>query len=385
MPVNYRPDLLPFALPTRIGLPYHGLVRSDVLTLPDSSTRAYPATHEGTYDTKRSICQRGRNYAATVDSTGEPATYRWQNYALLSGEEHEIGGQQLGAGSWIYSDANHSWRVRLEKAEADYQITLTAYLVGPFGIVQDDPLTMTEVELDSYTFTPVNRETGVALSSWSGAWRAVLYPPQYGNQVIILMEPPNSLFPRWIEAVSLAITGNGAITGTVGSGISASFTHHKTAAETYGGSIYHVGANLAGAVVESGYTFDQVQDVTYGDEEGVNYTYIQKTGTYSLWVGSIWTLEWDFDYTEKYPTNAGTPTTLHAGSYPDTVSGFGMKPANRDVISAEIDHPGGGVTHYLVHLSAGLVATMDNNTYWTPAVDPVTGAYSMNRADEFYV
>ncbi len=192
MPVNYRPDLLPFALPTRIGLPYHGLVRSDVLTLPDSSTRAYPATHEGTYDTKRSICQRGRNYAATVDSTGEPATYRWQNYALLSGEEHEIGGQQLGAGSWIYSDANHSWRVRLEKAEADYQITLTAYLVGPFGIVQDDPLTMTEVELDSYTFTPVNRETGVALSSWSGAWRAVLYPPQYGNQVIILMEPPNS-------------------------------------------------------------------------------------------------------------------------------------------------------------------------------------------------
>ncbi len=125
--------------------------------------------------------------------------------------------------------------------------------------------------------------------------------------------------------------------------------------------------------------------MTYGDEEGVNYTYIQKTGTYSLWVGSIWTLEWDFDYTEKYPTNAGTPTTLHAGSYPDTVSGFGMKPANRDVISAEIDHPGGGVTHYLVHLSAGLVATMDNNTYWTPAVDPVTGAYSMNRADEFYV
>jgi hypothetical protein len=152
-----RPDLLPFALPKRIGLDKHGLVTAGKLSGVD-----YPVT---------AGCGEVRAVAGQTTTTG---TNGFQNYALLSGDPPNIGGHELYRADfiveeWIYSDAKHSWIVRstLSHNYSTHYLTLTLTLEKSFGVL-GMTVAVTPRTLATLTWRPTTY-AGTALVLKSGS------------------------------------------------------------------------------------------------------------------------------------------------------------------------------------------------------------------------
>jgi hypothetical protein len=152
MVIKYRPDLLPFTKPHCIGLPYHGLVKSSKLLLPNNTSITYPQPEGGS-----TILVRGQNRPtiATTQDDIEQGKQRL-SYAYMSGIKKLIGGEEIDPnkvwdiksmgsdaewdthknGKWIYNDGKISWIMKWEAYDAEY------YFPGYFG-----PATVTKVKI----------------------------------------------------------------------------------------------------------------------------------------------------------------------------------------------------------------------------------------------
>lgn len=236
----YRPDLLPFALPTRLGLPYHGTVKNDLLTLPDSSQIPYPAPDSGAAILVEHQLAEAPTLSAEESAVEAAKGYQWLPYAYLSGTNRDIGGHALGKDTWLYCDGTNTWIVKVELAADSIFVpgTVTVYITGRFGHFSDT---------DSETF--ITRTAGVHVPTRVSAAQAT-YHPLFHNKtgslsILNMMVYSSAIFEDSLaagrksfsggsgydlyECVKITLSGIGSTEeGQEGTGITAAFDVIKT-------------------------------------------------------------------------------------------------------------------------------------------------------------
>jgi hypothetical protein len=163
------PHLLPYMLPTRLGLPYHGLVVGNVLTHGEGLTKVWPQPTDGS--TWKCANPVGANTRERTEDEIAHDTEKGKSYlpyALMSnyGTEKRVGQYPIPKDAWLYSDANgRTWTLRVTAtySPGTNNISIAVYLVGRFGVFR------TEAD------PPLNRLIGsatlvVTLPSW---WSSV--------------------------------------------------------------------------------------------------------------------------------------------------------------------------------------------------------------------
>ena len=249
---TYR-DRLPLAHPDYLGLPYHGLVTNEVLTLPNSHTR--PVAFGG----HQTVLVRAAGAAVPSFTPDQQAFntaqgYTWQNFALLSGQYRNIGGQALGPASYLYHDGDHAWIVDVEVTRDDLELTLSVYLRQLFGYLDDAdeaPTMPARRKLDELTFIPVRTGGTNQTEAMSGYDRYLFMThSQTGsttaaNVAVSRAEVDASDFGVGFayqfggsgyvvhNALKIQLTGKGSLTGTIGSGISGAITMLATAQQMH--------------------------------------------------------------------------------------------------------------------------------------------------------
>ena len=110
----------------RFGDPWHGLLRSGVIELPNSTTRAPVGTLPN--DGSSHTIKIPGAAAVTTSAADATAGMTWLNYALMTGNDHCVYGLPLGNVSWIYIDADDlPWRAELSGSGSSLTITLTRF------------------------------------------------------------------------------------------------------------------------------------------------------------------------------------------------------------------------------------------------------------------
>ncbi len=217
MAYTYRPDLLPFAVPTRIGLPYHGLVTNAQLPLPGGQTKAYNQPSGG----HTHMVQHPKNSTPPADSNPH---YQWADYAILSGRSREIGGAALGENNWIYCDAECSWRMSVSYTSTFGSTTLSVWLEDVFGLVKDADTAMTRRLLTTYTVIFKNYDG--SNNSAKVAAGLHLTHSRTGNVTAVNIFGSGTTYAQTAgicHSFKITISGNGSlVAGEIGGGISAS-------------------------------------------------------------------------------------------------------------------------------------------------------------------
>lgn len=85
--------------PIKFGCPWHGLVSGGVLTLPNSSTKAWvnPTFHSNT-----DVVRQSSPPSVSNDAADTAAGREWRNYALVTGLNRVFYGKSLGPYRWVY-------------------------------------------------------------------------------------------------------------------------------------------------------------------------------------------------------------------------------------------------------------------------------------------
>lgn len=274
------PLQLPLARPFAIGLPYHGLVTNEVLTLPNSDEIEIAFAGHQTVLVQAADPPE-LTYTEDEEDYHDAQGYTWQDYALLSGLYREIGGIALGAQSYLYHDGDHAWIIDVELSADDLELTLDVYLRQLFGYLRvgaAPPAMSSRRLLDSITWQPVSytgtlqgeeqaawdryvfmthSSTGavsaVNVATTNGSSQTAFFGPgfgyQYGGGYVVH------------DAFKIDISGTGSVEETVGSGISATITHLANADEMYDYSDTETGSPSGGWVAGS----PSIEELSYSD------------------------------------------------------------------------------------------------------------------------
>ena len=135
MTVDLRLPIGPFDRLKKFGHPWHGVVKSGELLLPNGSRMPYPQpAGEWEYAGISRVVGVG---APPVDTTPEEAAAGqvWRNVATLSGEAAQLYSRGIGIGAWVYCDpAGVRWRVTTDaegrtpaQIGAAIRVTLTRF------------------------------------------------------------------------------------------------------------------------------------------------------------------------------------------------------------------------------------------------------------------
>ena len=236
---TYR-DRLPLGRPAFIGLPFHGLVTNEVLTLPNAATKTVAFTGHQTVLVSP-VGATVPTFTAAEQAYNSAQGFTWQNYAILSGAFRTIGGAHLGINSWLYHDGDNAWVIDAEITGADLTLTITVNLRQLFGHLDDTgspPQMSAPRKLDEITFTPV-QTGGSSQTSAQALYARYLFMThsQTGsmtavNVAVSRSEADASDFGIGFaymfggngyvvhNALSVTLSGKGSLTGIVGSGIS---------------------------------------------------------------------------------------------------------------------------------------------------------------------
>jgi hypothetical protein len=240
MPIVSRPDLLPFAQPRRLGLPYHGKIAGGKMTLPNAAQITHPQPNDGA-----TILVEGPNAAAPVLTEQETAQIaaagkQWLPYAYLSGKTHHIGGQALGAQRWLYCDGRRTWIMRWERnyvSAAPTTSTFDIYIDAVFGYFGAEKYEAINKKILSYS--PV-----WAIQLAGSIQAPIVYYSKTGNKLLVnLIETYDASAFGWVpwrcyigqpvpgytitgvelyEAFTITLSGQGdTAAATAGNGITA--------------------------------------------------------------------------------------------------------------------------------------------------------------------
>ena len=263
MPTTSLPKRLPLQLPRTFGLPYHGRVVGGALTLPNSAVIDYaqPGTSRGSDGETHLVRAPG---AAVLERSAEEqaddtaAGRQWKIYAILSGKNRMIGGQELGENHWIYCDADGgNWVVSLQLEKiGTIEQKLTVTLESSFGRFDEQgaSFAMTPRVLGTHTWTPKQPDgddqstTDAAKSRWLDVTHSqtgavtVVNVGAYGigqpwTNTVLTDYPPSGATQYAVgyhDAVKVTLSGSGSLVpGTIGEDIAVSFSHLATAPEMY--------------------------------------------------------------------------------------------------------------------------------------------------------
>lgn len=199
---------------TGFGHPFHGLVESGQLTLPNSQTISYPQPSSGdTYHVKvPGIAPISRT--PEQQSLDTAAGYQWWNEAIMSGAERQLYGTSM-QGRWIYIDGNGD-RWAVEFPEQAYSIdvpfseTVSLYRFGHFSPAEER-YDYTASLSDLGQSAPDIPEMGGSVTS--GSIFVVSTTPS-GDQAILVIAAMNSSDPFGkytpLGYLLLSITGAGS-------------------------------------------------------------------------------------------------------------------------------------------------------------------------------
>jgi hypothetical protein len=354
-----RPDLLPLAKPVTLGLPYHGKVTGGdptdpdtpgTLTLPSTATRSITQPKDGGCI----LVQHPRHapLSRTAADTAHDAAhdYQWLEYEILSGVTHQLGDVVLGADYHLYCDANYTWLIRIAQTQGYGTCALTVYLSGLFGVFGDAAYTMTERQLATVTWTPVDAN-GTSMTDKYVGGRAIRTYSKAGDKVVMnvgtyfqsagastltglaafnIQHQTYSGSVYVHDIVRITISGNGSIVaGSVGTGISASIS--RTAAGRY-----RTTATDTSLVANE--TYSGLNDTFYTTtvtEEGyyvvlpggteAHYLMEQiETGSYVCtfaesieggWACRNMDVTWDADQTASFGANSYTGSASYVGTW----------------------------------------------------------------------
>ncbi len=152
---------------TRIGLPYHGIVRDGFLDLPNGSTIPYPQP-ESSGDTTLVVSPRAHALVRTEAEIAEDdaAGKQWLTHAYVIGERDQIGGAELvpealdRCRGWLYCTETATWQVWLEWDTTGKEYTVSCARFGRFPASDDDEvfasLATYEFELLDYDDEPLS-------------------------------------------------------------------------------------------------------------------------------------------------------------------------------------------------------------------------------------
>ncbi len=262
---TYR-DRLPLGHPDYVGLPFHGLVTNEVLTLPNDEELAVPFEGHQTV-LVRAADAEVPTFTPEQESFNESRGYTWQDFALLSGAFRWIGGQRLGAQSYLYHDGDHAWVIDVELSGEDLELTLAVYLRQLFGYLDDahQPPTMSaRRKLDELSFTPV-RTGGTDQTAEMALYdRYVFMTHSQTGSVTAVNVAVSRAEEDYLDfgtgfayqfggngyvvhnALEIQLSGKGLLTGTIGSGISGAITLLANAQEMHSSVDESTGTPFAG-------------------------------------------------------------------------------------------------------------------------------------------
>lgn len=158
MTITSRPDRLPLARPSRIGLPYHGVVIGSTLALPGGGSLTYPYSRAGdTWVLRNAIKANGRapTSAELADDTAKGRT--WQDYAIVAAGR-QLGPLQLDELQWVYVDpAGTNWLLEVNYSIGGATLTASVFVRRRFGVMphngQADPQASVLAGQASFTLT----------------------------------------------------------------------------------------------------------------------------------------------------------------------------------------------------------------------------------------
>ncbi len=264
-----RPDLLPFALPSAIGLPFHGLVTDGLLALEGDRTRAYPQPDLGDCHVVQHSKRATRNRTVTETASDTERGYNWHDYALICGRRRQLGGRELyeefpetiPKDYHLYCDDDYTWLIETRVTGGYGTCSAEVWLKGLFGVFSDKTLTMTPRKLDEITWTVVNDEGGSLLFNPYCGGRTLRSWNKTGSTLLINVGSIERTVDNWRflgiggsendtrgfaqhDLLTITISGNGSIVpGSVGTGITASIEHTKDAQDLTVRKTYTVTGN----------------------------------------------------------------------------------------------------------------------------------------------
>ena len=227
-----------------MGMPFHGLVKNSVLTLPDTSTMAYsPAPAEGNIllQAMGTLPDRSGN---TLDAANG---YQWKDRLMLSGPTALPFGQIV-----TVDDAGIPWIVEIAGYNTSSSWGCTAKVVKRFGLISETAPTVHDYQFYDSGYNSLQTaidDTDLTLNSITGTEFIEQSPD--GQSVLIGVKGNCSadFFTAKLATV-YKITISGTVNQTNGVGLSASLTVHSTPNECCAASVYSETDNSVTAVVE---------------------------------------------------------------------------------------------------------------------------------------
>ncbi len=164
--------MIPFDITKLFGHPWHGLVSSGQLTLPNGQTAEHVQPSSGDCWVIKIPGQPAVERSPEEAAADAAAGRQWLNYALLSGENHVLYGKAIGAGAWIYIDADkRRWLVTC--AQLDGTATVASATVAGALTFSLTLRNFGELEVAPRVYTLVASTTSPGLP---GAWQSSTLP-----------------------------------------------------------------------------------------------------------------------------------------------------------------------------------------------------------------
>lgn len=222
---------------TAFGSPWHGRVETNRMRLPNGATRAWPQPSTG--DTKL-IAFPGLGADRPADAQGR----QWRTRAILSGDNNQLYGRNLGANAWIWRDnAGARWLVKWPQAAAGnlpagINTTITLERFGELG-KSSQSVTLPVVLADCGQSSPV---LDVGGNNVTAADARIVDTTTDGARAIIELTLKDGANPitwpvtaRWRPSIGYLEL---ALSGAVGADAAATLTVLRSRAQTIGAYTY---------------------------------------------------------------------------------------------------------------------------------------------------
>lgn len=302
MTLDLRLPIGPLSRLTIWGCPWHGLVQGGVLELPNATQLTWPQPGRG--DTRLIEFSGVAPVSRTVEQAAADAAAgkQWRHQAILSGEDAHIYGQALGAGSWLWQDAELKvWRVTLplglaSSFSAGIDTTIDIERFGAFGADPESytaALVQADIGQGSPTINGLDQQGAANGPPITGASARIVDTTKRGDRAIIelLIDGDALLRGPSVGYLEVSLSGTGAAAGAAVSVL-------KTRAQTIG------------AVAES-----STDERVYRDHSFITLETLRYEGT--LQISESETTGWVLD-----------PTPEQVASYGKDVAFFGPSSAS---------------------------------------------------------
>ena len=126
------------------GIPFHGLVKNDLLYLPNGSTMSYDTPMNGSTVVIKNPGKSGLPPTRSLASYDAAQGFTWLTYCILAGFGKQVAGVALGLNAIIFVDhRDRPWLIRLNAPGGVFRLTVESR----FGLLGSDPVSWVDNRL----------------------------------------------------------------------------------------------------------------------------------------------------------------------------------------------------------------------------------------------